>query len=68
MARRFIKVGETYEKDGGQKIAFKSIGEVFEGKNGKTYAKLYTMPGVLLHVMEDKPKETPHEVPQDETF
>ena len=58
MARRFIKVGETYEKDGEQKIAFKTIGEVFDGKNGKTYAKLYTMPGVLLHVMEDKPKET----------
>ena len=56
---KFIKVPEKYtSKDGEEKVAFKTIGETFTGKNGKEYAKLYFMPGVLLHVFEDQPKES----------
>ncbi len=55
---KLIKVGEKYEKNGEEKVAFKTIGEIFTGRNGKEYAKLYHMPGVLLHVFEDQPKES----------
>ena len=48
---------EEYEKDGVKKPDWKRLGDIFEGKNGKTYAKLYTIPGVLLHVFEDKKKD-----------
>jgi len=61
MTVKFICVGEKYEKDGEEKVAFKRIGEVFDAKNGKQYVKLYTMPGVLLHLFEDKPKNEPAE-------
>jgi hypothetical protein len=57
MAKKFICVGEPYESNGEEKMSFKRIGELFTGKNGKEYAKLYTIPGQLLHVFEDKPKE-----------
>ena len=58
MVKKFICVGEPYESNGEEKMSFKRIGELFTGKNGKEYAKLYTIPGQLLHVFEDKPKET----------
>lgn len=57
MPKRFIKIGEKYEKNGEEKIAFKTLGEIFTGKNGKDYVKWYTLPGQLLHVMEDKPRD-----------
>lgn len=53
--RIFVKVGE-YEKDGQTKPDLKAIGELFTGKNGKEYGKLYSIPGQLLYVYEDKPK------------
>ena len=58
MVKKYINVGEPYTAaDGSEKMSFKRVGELFTGKNGKEYVKFYTMPGVLLHVFEDKPKE-----------
>lgn len=52
--KKFLCVGESYEKNGEKKISWQRIGELFEAKNGKTYAKLYTIPGVLISVFEDE--------------
>jgi hypothetical protein len=58
MAKKFLCVGEPYKAaDGTDKVFFNRIGEMFESRAGKTYCKLYMLPGVLIHVFEDKPKE-----------
>jgi len=59
-----ICVPESYEQNNEKKVRWNIIGTVFKGKNGKTYAKLFHMPGVLLHVFEQKKKETK----EDENF
>lgn len=51
---KYLCVGESYEKNGEKKVAWKRIGETFEGKNGKQYVKLYHMPGVLINVYDDE--------------
>jgi hypothetical protein len=57
MAKKFICIGEPYTAaNGEEKMSFKRIGEIFTGKNGKEYAKLYTIPGQLLHVFVDEPQ------------
>ena len=53
---KYLCIGEKYQKDGEEKIAFKRIGELFTGKNGKDYAKIYTIPGALIHVFEAEQK------------
>ena len=58
MSKQFLCIGEKYEKDGEEKIAWKRIGEMFIAKNGKQYVKLYHIPGALISVFEDKPKES----------
>lgn len=55
--KKFLKVGEQYEVNGEKKTAYKTIGEIFTSKAGKEYCKIYHMPGVLISVFEDKPKE-----------
>jgi len=55
--KKFICVGEPYEKDGVKKVSYKRIGEIFTAKSGKEYAKLYFMPGQLLSVFNDEKKE-----------
>ena len=55
--RSFLCIGEPYESNGEKKVAWKRIGELFIGKNGKQYAKLYHIPGELINIFEDKPKE-----------
>ena len=57
MSKRFICVGEAYESNGEKKIFWNRIGELFVGKNGKEYCKLYHIPNTLLNVFEDKKKE-----------
>ena len=55
---KYLCIGEKYQKDGEEKIAFKRVGELFDGKNGKTYAKIYHIPNTLIHVFEaDQKKE-----------
>lgn len=57
--KNYLCVGERYEKDGAKKTSWKRIGEIFEGKNGKTYVKIYHMPGTLISVFEDeKPNQS----------
>ena len=57
--KKFLCVGEPYKAANGEdKVFFNRIGEMFESKAGKTYCKLYTMPGVLIHVFEEKAKES----------
>jgi hypothetical protein len=55
--KKFLCVGEPYELNGEKKMRWNRIGEIFTAKSGKDYAKLYTMPGTLLSIFEDKPKE-----------
>lgn len=51
-------IPETYkDKDGNEKISWNKIGITFEGKEGKHYAKLNHMPGILIHFFEQKPRE-----------
>lgn len=58
MSKKFLCVGEPYKASNGEdKVFFNRIGETFDGKNGKRYVKLYTMPGVLIHVFEDQKKK-----------
>lgn len=54
---KYLCVGDPYEKDGVKKVSWKRIGELFEGKNGKEYVKLYHMPGTLINVFEAEKKE-----------
>ena len=54
---KYLCVGEKYESGGEEKIAWKRLGEIFEGKNGKQYVKLYHMPGTLIHVYEQEKKQ-----------
>lgn len=63
---KYLCVGESYEKDGEKKVSWKRIGELFEGKNGKQYAKIYHMPGILINVFEDE-KNKPTD-PLDKMF
>ncbi len=50
-------VRESYVKDGVEKTSWNKIGIIFDGKEGRQYAKLHHMPGVLISVFEQKPKE-----------
>ena len=54
---KYLCVPEKYEKDGKEQVSWNRIGVLFDGKNGKQYAKLYHMPNTLIHVYEQKKKE-----------
>ena len=58
MSKSFLCIGEEYDSGGEKKVAWKRIGEMFVAKNGKQYVKLYHIPGALINVFEDKPKES----------
>lgn len=64
--KKFLCVGEKYDKDGQEKIAWKRIGEMFTSRAGKEYAKLYMFPGMLISVFEEKPKDSQEPVKQSE--
>ncbi len=66
MSKSFLCVGEPYESNGEKKVAWHRIGEIFLAKNGKQYVKLYHMPGALINVFEDKPKNAAAPVKQSE--
>lgn len=55
---KYLCVPEEYEKNGEKKTSWNRIGVFIEGKNGKQYVKLYHIPGVLIHVYEEKKKES----------
>ena len=59
---KYLCVGEEYESNGVKKMAWKRIGEIFSGKNGKQYVKLYHMPGTLIHVYEQEKKDSKESV------
>lgn len=54
--KKFLCIGEEYESQGQKKMAWQRIGEIFTAKSGKEYAKIYTIPGKLISIFEDKPK------------
>lgn len=54
---RYLCIPEEFETNGEKKTSWNRIGTIFEGKNGKTYAKLFTLPGVLIHVFDKEKKE-----------
>jgi hypothetical protein len=58
MSKSFMCIGEEYETNGEKKVYWQRIGEIFIAKNGKQYAKLYHIPGRLISIFEDKPKES----------
>jgi hypothetical protein len=58
--KKFLCVGEPYKvQDGSEKMSWKRIGELFEAKTGKLYAKLYMHPGILISVFDDDKKDQP---------
>lgn len=59
---KFLCIPEEYESNGEKKISWKRIGELFEGKNGKQYAKLYHIPKTLIHVYEQKKQDQTDDV------
>lgn len=59
---KYLCIADKYEKDGKEQISWKRIGELFDGKNGKQYAKLYHMPGTLVHVYEKERANNPEDM------
>ena len=49
-------IREVYMKDGQEKVSWNKIGVLIE-TNGKQYVKLFHIPGQLISVFEQKPKE-----------
>lgn len=56
---KYLCIGETYQSQGKEKTSWKRIGEMFEGKNGKSYVKFYIMPGILIHLFDAEKKGVP---------
>jgi len=50
---RYLCIGEKFAANGKEQIKWHRIGEMFTGKNGKDYCKVYHMAGQLIHVFED---------------
>lgn len=50
-------IRESYTKDGEEKVSWNKIGILLES-NGKQYIKLYHIPGTLISVFEQKPKNS----------
>jgi len=51
-----LVIRESYTKDDEEKVSWNKIGVLFEA-NGKQYVKLNHIPGVLVNVFDQKPKE-----------
>jgi hypothetical protein len=67
MAKKYLCIGQEYESNGEKKMNWQRLGEMFEGKNGKQYVKLYHIPGALIHVFEDN-KDAKKEAEPDIAF
>ena len=52
-----LVIRESYEKAGKENVSWNKIGILIES-NGKQYVRLYHIPGQLVCVFEQKPKET----------
>lgn len=63
---KYLCIAEEYDSGGEKKLSWKRIGELFDGKNGKQYVKLYHIPGALIHVFE-KDKQSTQQDPNDNT-
>ena len=50
-------IRESYQKDNQEKVSWNKIGILFTA-NEKEYIKLFHIPGVLINVFTQKPKET----------
>ena len=51
-------IREAYtNKSGEEKVSWNKIGTLIDAANGKQYVKLFHLPGVLISVFEQKPKE-----------
>lgn len=52
-----LMIRESYKaKDGQEKVSWNKVGVLIE-TNGKQYVKLFHIPGQLISVFEQKPKE-----------
>ncbi len=49
-------IRESYMKDGVEQVKWNKIGVIFEAGSGKTYVKLFHIPGQLISVFEPKQK------------
>lgn len=57
MKKKYLCIGEEYDSNGTPKVYWQRIGEMFTGKNGKEYVKLYHIPGKLIHLFDAEKKE-----------
>lgn len=55
---KYLTIPETYEKDGEKKTTWNRVGYIFQAKDGREYVKLYHIPGALIHIYEQKKKES----------
>ena len=56
-------IREVYkDKTGAEKVSWNKIGVLIETMEGKQYVKIYTIPGVLINVFEQKKREEPKPV------
>lgn len=61
-----LMIRESYEKNGETKVSWNKIGVLIESANGKQYVKLFHIPGQLISVFEQKPKEEVKKVATEE--
>ena len=60
---RDLCIRESYkDKNGNEKVSWNKVGVLIEA-NGKMYVKLFTIPGVLISVFDQKKREAPKDVP-----
>jgi hypothetical protein len=65
---RDLCIRESYKDNNGEeKVSWNKIGIIFT-TGEKTYAKLNHIPGVLIHVFEQKKKEQANDVIDEEQF
>lgn len=51
-------IRESYtNKNGEEKVSWNKIGVLIDSANGKQYVKLFHIPGQLISVFEQKPRE-----------
>jgi hypothetical protein len=55
---KYLCIGEKYEKGGEEKTSWKRIGEMFEGKSGKSFIKLYHIPNTIVSIFEAEKQES----------
>ena len=52
-----LVIGTKYEKNGEEKMSWATIGVLITGDDGKQFAKLHHIPGQIINVYDQKPRD-----------